>query len=402
MTIACCDCGTLQDLPQPEAGTTAICPTCANWMERTAGRSVTAALACSLATLILLFPANLLPLMSVSILGMSREGEIGSGVISLWHGQWVVVAVLVGAFAVVLPFVRFALLTVVLMSVRIGRCPRWLGRAFRWSLRLDQWAMPDVFLIGFAIGYSRVASDLTVTIEPGGLCLIAAALLCMLSRATLDRRTIWRAISPEHCAPDPDTAVISCEVCELVLPGEWEGHPCPRCQLTVSSRKPDSLPKTAALLIAGLTLYFPANLYPMSIAMQAGREVPHRIIDGVRELLQAGFWPLAIIIFCTSITIPLVKILGLGWLLISIRRRSSSHLVFKTRFYRFIDEIGRWSNVDVFTIVVFTPVMQFGGLASARAAWGATAFILVVALTMAASQSFDPRTLWDAGSTGPP
>jgi len=400
LTIACSDCGTLQDLPALQPGIAAVCPTCANWLERTSGRSVAAALACSLATLVLLLPANLLPLMSVSLLGMTRESRIFSGVTSLWDGQWVIVAVLVAAFVVVLPFVRFGLLTVVLGCVFRGRCPAWLGQAFRWSLRLDQWAMPDVFLIGFAIGYSRVAANLTVTVESGGLCLIAAAFLCMLSRATLDRRTVWRAICSERPAPAPPTPAVSCEVCELVLPASAADSPCPRCRLPLTPRKPDAIIRPAALLIAGLALYFPANIYPMSTAMQAGRQVPHRIIDGVGELYQAGLWPLAILIFCTSIAIPLLKIIGLGGLLWSIQRRSSRRLVLKTRFYRFIDEIGRWSNVDVFTIAVFAPLMQFGALASARAAWGATAFMLVVALTMAASQSFDPRLLWDAGEGG--
>jgi paraquat-inducible protein A len=365
-------------------------------MERTSGRSVTAGLACALAVLIFLFPANLLPLMTVSVLGMSREGAIFSGVISLWNDKWVLVAALVAVFVVVLPFVRFGLLAVVLAHIRLGRRQPWLGRAFRWCLQLDSWAMPDVFLIGFAIGYSRLAANLTVSMDAGGACLLAAAFLSMLSRAILDRRTVWRAISPEHHAPPLDETAVACLVCELVLPGDWEGSACPRCQLRVNSRKPDSMIRTAALLIAGLALYFPANLYPMSIAMQAGREVPHRIIDGVQELFQAGFWPLGIIIFCTSIAIPLLKILGLGWLQICVLRRSGRRLAFKTHFHRFIDAIGRWSSVDVFTIAVFVPLMQFGALASARAAWGAPAFLLVVTLTMLASHCFDPRLLWDA------
>ena len=76
--------------------------------------------------------------------------------------------------------------------------------------------------------------------------------------------------------------------------------------------------------------------------------------------------------------------------------RSRKYLVMKTRMYRAIDEIGRWSNVDPFTIVFFVPLMNFGSLASADAAWGATAFMLVVVLTMLASRSFDPRLMWDA------
>lgn len=82
--------------------------------------------------------------------------------------------------------------------------------------------------------------------------------------------------------------------------------------------------------------------------------------------------------------------------MLAIRRRSSKALVFKTKLYRLIDELGRWSNVDVFTLAVFVPMIQFGSLATASADVGATAFILVVTITMLASRTFDPRLLWDA------
>jgi paraquat-inducible protein A len=303
----------------------------------------------------------------------------------------------VSAFVIALPLVRFGLLTAVLGAVRLGRCPTWRGRAFRWALHLDHWAMPDVYLIGFAIGYSRVTTNLTVKIGMGGWCLIGAAMLTMLSRAALDRRTVWRAIGPEREPPPEHEGVLACHTCELVLPMAARGSPCPRCRQRLAPRKPDSQVRTAALLIAGLLLYFPANIYPMSIATQLGKEVPHRIVDGIRELFQAGLWPLGVLIFGTSIAIPLLKIVGLGWLVLSVRRRSGRRLQFKTHCHRFIDEIGRWSNVDVFTIAVFVPLIQYGALASARAAWGAPAFMLVVILTMIASRTFDPRLLWDAG-----
>jgi paraquat-inducible protein A len=395
MAIACPDCGTLQDLPKLELGATAICPTCESRLERTRGRSVAAAFGCAVTTLVLLVPANVLPLMSVRLLAAHRESHLASGVAMLWTHQWVVVAGLVAAFAVVLPFVRFGLLTVVLGSVLLQQRPTWLGRMFRWTQHLDLWAMPDVFLIGCAVGYSRIAANLPVRIETGGVCFIIAAFGCMLSRASLDRRTVWRSIGGERPAPPEDAPTISCPVCDLVLPAELEDTLCPRCALRLNARKPDAMVTTVALTIAAFALYLPANIYPMSIAMQAGKPVPHRIIDGVRELIQKGLWPLAVLITCTSIAIPLFKVVGLGWLAISVQRRSSRHLVLKTKVYRAIDEIGRWSNVDVFTIAVFLPLLQFGSLASTRAGIGAPAFMLVVFLTMIASRAFDPRLMWD-------
>jgi paraquat-inducible protein A len=356
---------------------------------------VSVALACAIATLLLLVPANLLPLMSVSMLGVERESRVIDGITALWSEHWLIVAVLVAAFVIFLPFVRCELLTLVLGSVHLRCRPAWLGAAFRWSHNLDQWAMPDVFLIGLAVGYTRVATNLTVEIRPGGLCMIAAALLCILSRSTLDRRTVWRYIEAEN-ALLPDGDVIACKACELVASTRAEGQRCARCGLHLYARKTDSRIRTWALLVAALCLYIPANTYPMSTVMQLGQQTQHRIIDGIQELFAAGLWPLGILVFTTSIAIPLLKLIGLGWCLLSTRGRFARRLHRKARLYRFIDEIGRWSYMDVFTIAVFVPLMQFDGLVGAKAAPGATAFVLVVFLTMLASQTFDPRLMWDA------
>ncbi len=402
MTVACSHCGTVQELSPVASGSVASCPVCENRFERSAGRSLDAALACALATWVLLFPANLLPLMSVTMLGVTRSSYVASGVVSLWQGHWVIVAGLVAAFVIVLPLARFALLSVVLGCLRLHCRPRWLGPAFRWAMRLDFWAMPDVFLLGAAVGYSRVAANLNVTMGWGGICLIFAALLSMLARATLDRRTIWRTIAPDPGTLPRHQCAISCTTCDLAFPARKEGSRCSRCRARLTARKTDSELRTAALLIAGLALYIPANIFPMSTDLQLGQPTPHRIVDGIMELARAGLWPLGLLIFCTSIAIPLLKLSGLGWLLLSARLRSRRHLVLKTKLYRLIDEIGRWSNIDVFTIAVFVPLLQFGTLVSAHASVGAPAFVLVVVLTMLASQTFDPRLMWDAAEAEAP
>ncbi len=394
--IACPDCGTLQELPDLRRGSAAVCPTCAHHLQRTSGRSHAAALFFAGATFLLLFPANVEPLMSISVIGIERSIRLGSGVFTLWNNQWVIFAILVGAFAVVLPFVRFGLLSLVLAWVRFKTRPVWLAPAYRWSLQLDPWGMPDVLLIGAAVGYSRIAARIPVEVGSGGICLIFAAVCAMMCRATLDRRSVWRKFEGKLPALQPGEPAVSCTVCDLAVPARREDARCPRCAATLHARKPSSVSRTLALSLAAFALYIPANLYPMNTNVEIGEVVKYRIIDGVTDLFKAGFWPLGVLIFCTSIAIPLLKIVGLGWFLISIRRRSSKALVFKTKLYRLIDEIGRWSNVDVFTIAIFVPMIQFGGLATASAGIGGVAFILVVTLTMVASRIFDPRMMWDA------
>jgi paraquat-inducible protein A len=304
---------------------------------------------------------------------------------------------------IVLPFIRFGLLTAVLGSLRLGRRPRWLGPAFRWAVWIDPWGMPDVFLLASFVGYYRLInlSQADVSIEPGGFCFIAAGVLTMLSRAALDQRTVWRAVAPEE-AVAPGERTLSCTTCDLVQPLDREGQACPRCGARLRARKPDAMVRTAALLAAAFILFFPANILPMNVSNQMGDQVTYTIFTGVSELFRNGLWPLGIVVFCTSILIPVGKIIAVGWCVLSAWRGSTKHLVAKTRIFRVVAELGRWSKTDPFTIVFFVPLINFGALASADAGWGATAFMLMTMLTMAAATTFDPRLMWDAASSRRP
>ena len=403
MTIACPDCGTLAQIPPLARGERAVCVRCHADLEKTRGRSLTAALACALATFLLLFPVNVLPLIRVRIFSMHAQNVTAAGVAQLWQHGWILLAGLSAILVIVLPFARFGLLSAVLGALRLGRRPRWLGVAFRWAMWLDIWAMLDVYLLAGFVGYYRLihVGAAQVLIEPGGACFIAAGVLTMLSRATLDARTVWRAIGGET-HPSPAARAIACLGCDLVQPPAREGCPCPRCGARLRTRKPDALPWTTALLITSFVLLFPANLYPMNISNQLGQQVNYTIFTGVSDLFKSGLWPLGALIFCTSILTPALKIFGIGWCVVSVRRRSARHLVVKTRVLRVVAELGRWSKTDPLAIVFFVPLMNFGALGSAHAGWGATAFMLMTFITMVASVTFDPRLMWDAATGAHP
>ncbi len=357
--IACPDCGLLEHIPKLGPGDFAECRLCGAGLERTRGRSMTAGLCFALGTFCLLFPGNILLLLQVHIFGMQNESRLSTGVFALWDHQWILLAALTGAFAVVLPFICFGLLSLVLGLLRYGYRPRWLGSGFRWAIWLDTWAMPDVYLLAGFVGYFRLinAPEMKVAIGSGGYCFLVAAFFAMLARASLDARTVWRTIAPETELPESE-ATLSCTTCDLVLPLDRAGDDCPRCGATLHPRKPAAMMRATALTVAAFVLFFPANILPMNVTMQMGSTVNYTIFQGIRELFDAGLWPLGVVIFCTSIGIPALKILGMGWLIWSVQRRSTRHCAGRTKFHRFITQVGRWSNVDPFTITVFVPLMR--------------------------------------------
>ncbi|RYE74207.1 MAG: hypothetical protein EOO80_17685, partial [Oxalobacteraceae bacterium] len=137
-------------------------------------------MACSLATLILLVPGNLLTFLTTSALGISRQSVVASAAGAMLKDGWPFLALAIMLFAVVFPLVRFALLIVVLVMVERQNIRPWLGRAFRRADQLETWAMPDVFLLGLAVAYARLADSISVHLGMGAICHILAGVLLKL------------------------------------------------------------------------------------------------------------------------------------------------------------------------------------------------------------------------------
>ena len=103
-----------------------------------------------------------------------------------------------------------------------------------------------------------------------------------------------------------------CHVCEKVSPiGALN---CPRCGSRLHIRKPDSLARTMALVIAAAVMYVPANLLPILTTRELGVITESTIVTGLIQFWSAGSYPIAIVIFTASILIPLLKIVALLWL----------------------------------------------------------------------------------------
>ena len=124
----------------------------------------------------------------------------------------------------------------------------------------------------------------------------------------------------------------------------------------------------------------------------------YTILGGMQDLLNSGEWPLALLVFVASFCVPLLKIIGMLVLLVSTRLHVATHLHDRTRLYRVVEIIGRWSMIDVFMVSILTALVQMGALASVIPHSGAPCFAAVVVFTMLSAGSFDPRLMWDAAT----
>jgi paraquat-inducible protein A len=194
-----------------------------------------------------------------------------------------------------------------------------------------------------------------------------------------------------------DSTIAPCATCGLLSrrpPGAGFGR-CPRCGASLTPRHRYSIQFTWALIIAAAILYIPANVLPVLVTTQLGAEEADTIISGVFYLYESGSWPLALIVLVASVMIPLGKLVALGYLLVTVQRGSAKSNHDRTRLYRLVEFIGRWSMLDVFVDAYLVAIVQLDPLMSVAPGPGVVFFMAVVVLTMLAAHTFDPRLIWN-------
>jgi len=190
-----------------------------------------------------------------------------------------------------------------------------------------------------------------------------------------------------------DRGLAGCHACGKTSPVAL-GR-CPRCGSLLHLRKPQSIQRTVALMIAAAALYIPANVLPVMTVVELGDVDATTIIAGMVTFWKSGAYPIALVIFTASILIPFLKMVALTWLCLAASGKLHPSPSMLGKVYWFTELLGRWSMVDIFVVGILVALVQLGNYMTITPGPGALAFAGVVLLTMLAALSFDPRLLWD-------
>lgn len=126
-----------------------------------------------------------------------------------------------------------------------------------------------------------------------------------------------------------------------------------------------------------------------------GRSTEPTIWGGIVTLVQDGSWFIAGVIFLASLVIPVLKLVVLVGLVASTYRPGNQ--VFNTKLHYVVEQIGKWSMVDVFLLAILVAALKLGSWAKVAPREGAVMFAFVVIFTLISSACFDSRLLWQNG-----
>jgi paraquat-inducible protein A len=398
----CPGCGLLQTVPALAPGVTAQCARCPTVLRRTSGHGFDQIIALTLAAFVLLVVMCSTTLMSVETSGIRRTADLFSGPEELVRQNMGELAVVIIFVTVLAPLIRLVGMLYVLLRLHEKAPPGHLRSIFAWAERLRPWSMLEVFVFGVFVAYVKLGDLVTIGLATGVYALLALTFVLIWMDSALDREAVWERLYRGNLrggAPGLPGS-IGCETCGLVSePRPDEDDPrCPRCESALHERKPNSVARTWALVIAAAVLYIPANYYPVLSVVQLGAGQPSTILGGVEELVTARQYPLAALVFFASIAVPMLKLFGLSIMLITIQTGRTGWLRDRTRLYHIVRFIGRWSMIDIFMESLLGALVAFGSVITIEPGAGALAFCAVVILTMFAAETFDPRLMWDVAA----
>ena len=382
-----------QELP---CGKNAYCPRCGTQLSRGGSPSLSGNLALAITCLLLFIPAFIFPFISIHLLGVTFSATVPEGAWNLMSHGFPLLSLLVLFCSVIAPIVLCAALVVCHLALH----KHWftgmkLGTTIIY--RLKPWAMIDVFLVSVAVACFKLKDYSDIIVGPALYALIVLQLLSVLLISRVSLRRYWEAWRPEHTF-EHQSKERHCIYCHLSQP---VGTHCQRCHQPLHHRKPRSLERTLAYLLAASLAIFPANLIPISILITNGQRLEDTIYSGVISLFNSQMPGIAIIIFVASILVPMAKILGLGYLLVCAHWRKERFQRQRMKIYFVVKVIGKWSMLDLFVISIMLTLVDRGQILDFVPGIGAIAFGLVVFLTLLATESLDSRLLWDNHPNSP-
>lgn len=172
----------------------AICPRCASLIEIPESVKLQRVWATLIAGIIMLFPANLLPISGVYLTGNLSQDTLMSGVMSFISMGSYFVAFVVFFASIFVPVSKILIMLYLLASVHF----KW-RHSIKWQMRLlhivhfvGRWSMLDLFVLALMMSLVTRGQIINFTVGPAAFYFGAAVFLTMISTSQFDSRLIWK------------------------------------------------------------------------------------------------------------------------------------------------------------------------------------------------------------------
>jgi paraquat-inducible protein A len=355
--ISCKYCDTSLRIRKSTPGFEYTCPKC-NGLVYRSGASDSAIIIMSFSTLIIFYWMITSDVLTVTLIDTKSRSILDSIIILFQHNYPLSSGILL-ITVVLIPILMIVLIHLIIYGKKVGISQSILRKFIKTYDTIKYWNMAEVYLIGILISMVKLEELTTMEINLGFWVTLMYVVMFYLT-------LMW--FNPH----------------EIVN------------TLDVKEKDENAMLKSCIYLVLALIFVIPSNVLPIMPTYKFGVEYNNTIFEGIRALWADKDYGIALIIFFTTICIPLLKIIS-----VFIMVLMAKYGIFKnykkamTIYYRVNNAWGKYSMLDVFVVVIAASFVQFDQLVRIESGTAIMPFTLVVFFTMMASKAFDVRLIWE-------
>lgn len=142
---------------------------------------------------ILYVPSNILPVMTMTVVGKTEPLTVLGGVRELWDSGLPLIAGVVFLASFIVPFLKICVLAWILW---LHGTDRFRGRRDRLHAvvhRIGSWSMIDIFLLAVLSAVGQLGALAEVKAEPGAILFCTVMICCLIAAEIYKPRLIWES-----------------------------------------------------------------------------------------------------------------------------------------------------------------------------------------------------------------
>ncbi len=189
----CRDCGKLLPITGRDMPTSGFCPRCGARIRLRKSNSLVRTWALVVTAAILVFPANLLPIMRVDYLGVPDDSTIIDGIIYFFQEGSYAIGIIILTASILVPLFKITGIILILLSIHF-KWERWLRHKslmFRAIGFIGRWSMLDIFVISLLQVLVNFGYLTYIEVAPAATYFAGVVLTTMFAAITLDLRLMW-------------------------------------------------------------------------------------------------------------------------------------------------------------------------------------------------------------------
>jgi len=168
---------------------------------------------------------------------------------------------------------------------------------------------------------------------------------------------------------------------------------CARCGASILSKRTVDQTTSIALVLTAIPLFIIANAFPLITLNLAGYSQSGLLITGVVQLWFSGLWPLALLVFFTTILLPGLYLFGLLYVLVPVQLGSAAPKA--GIIFRWLNHIEVWNMLEIYLLGILVALTKLGTIADLILGPALFAFVALIFINAINGSILDKHAVWD-------